>query len=190
MRLILASSSPRRFQLLSNLGFEVLVIAPEVDETPLVEEGPYDMVLRLAKLKADAIIRPSDCLDCPIVAADTIVYCDNQILGKPIDEQHAITTLNFLSGKEQQVITGYAVRQGQRERLGSVSTRIRFRTLSQQEIMNYIATGEHLDKAGAYGIQGCGAGLIKSFMGNYTNVIGLPLDEILSALDHVVTNNG
>src|SRR5437879_4146584 len=101
MRLILASSSPRRLQLLSGLGFDVRVIAPEVDETPLVEEGPYDMVIRLAKLKANAITRPVDCLDCPIVAADTIVYCDNQILGKPMDEKHAIATLKFLSGKEQ-----------------------------------------------------------------------------------------
>lgn len=181
--IILASGSPRRLQLLQGLGFEVEVMVPHVDETPLADENPYDMVLRLASLKANAISLPVHRLDYPIIAADTTVFCDNRILGKPADEQDAINMLHFLSGKEQAVITGYAVKERQGVRVGHVSTRIRFRILSRTEITRYVSTGECFDKAGAYGIQGFGAGLISTITGSYTNVVGLPLDEILLALN-------
>lgn len=185
MHVILVSGSPRCLQLLQSLGFEVQVMLPDVDEMPLVGEDPYDMVVRLATLKVNAIHLPLDCMDYPMIAADTTVYCDNCILGKPVDEQDAIRILHFLSGKEQEVITGYAVKQGEKMCVGSVSTRIRFRNLSQLEIMHYVATGECFDKAGAYGIQGFGAALIASIIGSYTNVVGLPLDEVLMALDRI-----
>lgn len=185
MSLILASSSPRRLQLLGGLGYVVQVIVPDVDETQWEGESPYDMVVRLAKLKANAVILPEDCLNFPVVAADTTVYCDNVILGKPRDLEDAVRILQFLSGKDQKVITGYAVKKGKHENVGAVTTHIRFRVLSQTEIIRYVETGECLDKAGAYGIQGLGAGFVSTFTGSYTNVIGLPLDEILVALDGV-----
>lgn len=185
MRIILASGSPRRFQLLKGLGYDVHVISPDIDETPLSNEGPREMVMRLATLKANAIALSNIDSHCPIVAADTTVYCENRMLGKPTDEQDAVNILNFLSDKEQEVITGYCIKQGDHEQVDAVSTHIRFRALSQIEIMNYVATGECLDKAGAYGIQGFGAGLVSYFSGSYTNVIGLPLEQILLALDAV-----
>jgi nucleoside triphosphate pyrophosphatase len=164
------------------VGFKVRVIASHVDETPLEGEDPYDMVVRLALLKVKAVALPADCLDYPVVAADTTVFCDNRILGKPVDEEDAMNILHFLSGKEQEVITGFAIKEGKHEHAAYVSTRLQFRHLSELTIKRYVASGECFDKAGAYGIQGHGAALISTITGSYTNVVGLPLEEVLLAL--------
>jgi septum formation protein len=182
MNIILASSSPRRLRLLSNFGFDIHLRIPDVDETPLENENASDMVIRLAKLKANALILPEKMKNWPIIAADTIVCCETQVLGKPQDKQDAVRILTFLSGKKQEVITGYALKKGIQEITGMVSTTIVFRNLSEIEIQHYVETEEPMDKAGAYGIQGHGASLLKTIHGSYSNVIGLPVDEVLMSL--------
>lgn len=193
-QVFLASSSPRRLQLLQALGFEVQVIVPDVDETQLAEELPADMVVRLAKNKANAArikeqkqskekqINP---IDLPIIAADTIVCLKDIVLGKPQDQDDAIRILHLLSGKMHRVVTGYAVKKGEQEKIGFVTTEVTFRELTEEQILTYVQTGEPLDKAGAYGIQGLGACLIDHINGSYTNVIGLPVNEVLKALGNL-----
>ncbi len=181
-QVILASTSPRRYQLLHSLGFEIEIFAPNVDETPLESEKPDHMVMRLAKLKANAVVSNSK---LPIIAADTTVCLGTEMFGKPTDLQDAVRMLSTLSGKEHQVLTGYAVRLGIKEIVNYVTTTVSFRALSLDEIEAYVHTGEPLDKAGSYGIQGLGACLIDHLQGSYTNVMGLPLKEILASLSEL-----
>ncbi len=183
MNIILASSSPRRLALLGNFGFDIHLKTPEVDETPLENENPAEMVIRLAKLKANAVFLEENMKNWPIIAADTTVCCENQILSKPENKQDAIRILSFLSGKKHEVITGYCIKKDKQEISGIVKTEIIFRNLSQDEIKRYVETEEPLDKAGAYGIQGYGASLVKTINGSYSNVVGLPVDKVLMALD-------
>lgn len=179
MRVVLASRSPRRRELLLAAGVHVEVCPPEVDEAPREGEQPAVLVLRLAIEKA-AIRRRE-----VVVAADTAVVLDGEALGKPTDLEHAAAMLARLSGRQHEVLTGFCVRRG-RERLATVvRTEVTFRTLSQAEIFGYVSTGEPLDKAGAYGIQGLGGALIDRVNGSYTNVIGLPLAEVLAAVREV-----
>lgn len=182
MQIILASTSPRRLYLLQSVGFEVLSKAPNIDETPLVEEDPITLVQRLAKLKAEAL---NITTDRPIIAADTIVVLDSMILGKPKDRADAIRMLTLLSGKTHKVITGYAVKRGQQAHIGYVVTSVTFRILSEQAIINYIEIDNPLDKAGAYAIQTAGSCLTDRINGSYTNIIGLPIQEILTALSKI-----
>lgn len=182
MKVILASSSPRRFQLLTTLGFEVLVMVPDVDEVQLAGESPQDMVVRLARLKANSVKTELNLSDLPIIAADTIVCLGDLVLGKPKNNNDAIEMLTRLSGKEHTVITGYAVKMRQHEKVGYEASKVFFRELSEAEILAYVRCGESLDKAGAYAIQGAGASLIDEVKGNYTNVIGLPVNKILTVL--------
>lgn len=183
MNIILASSSPRRLMLLSNFGFDIQVRIPDVDETPLENENATDMVIRLAKLKANALLLPENMKNWPIIAADTTVCCETQILGKPQDKQDAIRILSFLSGKKHEVISGYCIKKDKQLIAGLAITKIVFRNLSKNEIKLYVETEEPMDKAGAYGIQGHGASLIKAINGSYSNVIGLPVDKILASLN-------
>ncbi len=177
--LILASASPRRRELLGKMGLDFDVITADVDETMDPQKAPQEEVARLSRRKAEAVAaHPSQIL----VAADTIVVCDETILGKPRDEADAVAMLTLLSGKTHQVMTGVTVRQGTRVETAVEITDIHFRTLSQQEILAYVATGEPMDKAGAYGIQGLAGLFVTGIHGDYYNVVGLPVCRLAGML--------
>ena len=175
MKIILASASPRRRELLERVGLtNFTVAAPNVDES--VEPGlsPADMVETLSLRKARAAAqnaRPDEL----IIAADTVVALDGTVLGKPRDEDDAFAMLSALSGREHRVCTGVTVLRGDRAVTEHEVTAVTFRELSPDEIRGYIATGEPMDKAGAYGIQGVGALLVSGIRGDYSNVMGLPV---------------
>ncbi len=178
-KLVLASASPRRRDLLASLGVEFTVQVPETDETPRAGELPHSFAERLAGEKAAAIHATPD---TTVIAADTIVVQGSAILGKPSDETEAFKMLSGLSGQSHQVITAICVKQGERRHVFSVTTEVVFRALVQSEIETYIASGCPMDKAGAYAIQGGAAHMVRSINGSYTNVVGLPLCELHEAL--------
>ena len=175
MNIILASNSPRRRELLERVGLTgFTVAAPNVDES--VEPGlsPADTVEELSLRKAKAAARsfgPDDLM----IAADTVVALDADVLGKPRDEDDAFAMLSALSGREHRVYTGITVLRGDKTVTQHEVTAVTFRELSPDEIRGYIATGEPMDKAGAYGIQGVGALLVSGIRGDYSNVMGLPV---------------
>lgn len=175
--LILASASPRRRKMLAELGLDFNIVVPEVDETPLPDEKPRAFAERLASEKAHAVSG-----DGIIIAADTIVVQNETILGKPADANHARDMLRTLSGAAHEVITGVCIKNVMRTVVFSVVTQVVFRILEDNEIEDYIATGEPMDKAGAYAIQGGAAHMVRSIDGSYTNVVGLPLCEVHEAL--------
>lgn len=183
-QLILASSSPRRIELMTNVGFAIEIESPEVDETPVRGESPLEMVKRLSILKAKNVAsrRPKDLV---IVAADTTVVSPDgkRILGKPRDEREAARMLASLAGKTHTVLTGYTVLRDKKRVTKVVRSRVRIRKLSREEIQRYVATGEPMDKAGAYAAQGIGMAFIESITGSYTNVVGLPMSQLLSDLE-------
>jgi len=181
-RLILASNSPRRRDLLAQAGLTFTVIPSEVDERQVARSDPDMLVRTLAESKAIDIAEKHP--DSWVLGADTIVVIDNQILGKPDSTDAAREMLKRLSGNIHQVFTGYCVCCSHKERLftDAVKTDVCFKSLSDAEIEWYIGTGEPFDKAGGYGIQGIGSFLVKSIKGSYTNVVGLPLCEVMSFL--------
>ncbi len=181
-RLILASGSPRRRDFLAVLGLAFEVRVTDIDETPLSGEQPADCVARLARKKAQAVDQPS----AWVLAADTVVALDGEILGKPGDEEDACAMLMRLSGRWHEVWTGFSLfRQATGELCTkTVCTRVRFLELTPELCRAYVRTGEPLDKAGAYGIQGKGCFLVPEISGSYTNVVGLPMAEVLEALLH------
>jgi septum formation protein len=171
-RLVLASGSPRRRELLGLLGVPFDVVSPDVDESPLPGEGPTDHVLRIASAKANAVARRRP--ESLVLAADTVVDLDDRILGKPVDAADAARMLRALSGREHRVHTGVVVADDAE----LVTTVVRFDELFPADVERYVATGEPLDKAGAYAIQGAGAAFVREVRGSVTNVIGLPLAEV------------
>jgi septum formation protein len=175
--LTLASASPRRRKLISSLGVDFNIVVPEINETPLSNEKPRAFAERLATEKAHAITA-----DGIIIAADTIVVKNEAILGKPDDAAHAREMLRLLSDAEHEVITGVCIKDATRTVVFSVGTRVVFRILNDDEIDDYIATGEPMDKAGAYAIQGGAAHMVRSIDGSYTNVVGLPMCELYESL--------
>ncbi len=178
MTLVLASASPRRRHLLTAAGVAIDVRPADVDETPREDEAPDVYALRVARDKALAHAHAG-----PVLAADTVVALGARILGKAEDEDDAKRTLATLSGEEHVVHTAVVLAvDGEVEEL-LVTTAVRFRALSSDEIDRYVATGEPMDKAGAYGIQGEGGALVAEVRGSYTNVVGLPLEETLAMLD-------
>ncbi len=183
MNIILASNSPRRRELLGQMGVrDFAVLAPNVDET--VEDGlsPAQMVEELSLRKARAAAGRAGADDL-IIAADTVVALEGKVLGKPRDEEDAFAMLSALSGREHRVYTGVTVIRGGRAVTEHEETAVAFREIPAGEIRGYIATGEPMDKAGAYGIQGLGALLVSGIRGDYCNVVGLPvfrLGRILS----------
>lgn len=185
-RLILASASPRRAGLLRSAGVAFDVVVTDVDETPLLGEAPRVYVRRVARSKAAAIggagFDPPLGDGTAVLAADTTVALDGAILGKPAHDAEAAQMLRRLSGRPHQVCTAVALRHGGRVSAFVTTTRVRFRVLTDAEIVRYLATGEALDKAGAYGIQGAGGALVADVRGSYTNVVGLPLAETLALL--------
>ena len=176
--LILASASPRRRELLHNAGLRFRVIPSQTAEEVRPGEAPRDYVLRTARDKARAVARSEPA--AWILAADTIVEIDGQILGKPRDEADGRRMLGLLSGRQHRVMTAFVVlgTEHQVERL--VTSTVRFKPLSEAQIGAYLASGEPADKAGAYAIQGRGRALVADIQGSYTNVVGLPMDEVLA----------
>jgi len=175
--LVLASASPRRRELLRWLVAEYELDTAQIDESPRPGEPPAALVARLARAKAEVVAarRP----DAWILAADTIVEIDGEILGKPADAREAVDMLSRLAGREHRVFTGFTLlAPGGDHRSGTVESRVLFRPLDAHRIESYVATGEPLDKAGSYAIQGRGAGLVARVDGSFTNVIGLPLGEV------------
>ncbi|MBZ9613835.1 Maf family protein [Rheinheimera maricola] len=174
--ILLASSSIRRRELLAQLGVSFELIPADIDETPQHNERPADYVQRLAPAKARAGLARSDGSK-PVLGADTIVVVDGQILGKPADFKAFSHTMQQLSGRCHQVMTAIALVDQQRCLQQLVSTEVCFRPLSADDIARYWQTGEPLDKAGGYGIQGLAAKFVQRINGSYTAVVGLPLCE-------------
>lgn len=175
-KIYLASTSPRRYELLRLLAipFEQLKIA--IIEQPKLNEMPDDYVIRLAKEKAQAGVEIAE-KNFPVLGADTVVVFENTLLEKPKNKQHAAHMLHSLSGKTHQVLTAIAFADHNKYITDLVKTEVEFRKLSQQDIEAYIETGEPMDKAGAYAIQGMGGAFIKRINGSYHAVVGLPLVE-------------
>ena len=172
----LASASPRRKELLSQLGIEFEQFSVDADETPLANEQPHALVERLARLKAQTGVALGY-TDRPVLGSDTVVVIDNESLGKPRDKNHFITTLKRLSGNTHQVLTAVAFATQTDVLSCVVSTDVTFKTLSDEEIKAYWQSGEPQDKAGGYGIQGLGGRFVTHIAGSYFAVVGLPLYE-------------
>ncbi len=179
--LVLASASPRRRELLLRAGLRFEVRPSEVDEARRIGEEAASYAERIAREKALAV---SVVAPHPLVlGADTVVECAGEILGKPSDQREACAMLRTLSGKTHRVITGYALARGGRIlESAAVTSRVTFHELSSVEIEHYVASGEPMDKAGAYGIQGLGGGFIAHVEGSCDNVMGLPLAAVVAAL--------
>ena len=176
-RLHLASRSPRRREILEWAGFEVIVCPADIDETRRDNISPVQHALKLARTKAAAI----DCSEL-LLAADTIVHIEDSLFEKPVDEQEAFEHLQRLSGRWHQVTTAVCLRLASTVKSFSQTTEVRFRQLGKSEIQRYIASGEPMDKAGAYGIQGLGGNLVAEVKGSWTNVKGLPLETCLQQI--------
>ena len=179
MNLILASQSPRRRELLGLTGLDFIVRVADIDETMDPEKAPFDEVARVSRMKAQAVPRePGDV----VIAADTIVVCEGKVLGKPRSEAEAEAMLALLSGRDHQVMTGCTVIAPTGRRTFTEVTDLHFRELSDAEICRYVASGEPMDKAGAYGIQGGAALFCQRMVGDYYNVMGLPVCALYECL--------
>jgi len=176
---LLASASPRRRELLAGLGLNVVAHAADIDETVAEGETSEDLVARLAATKAAFVAarKPGEL----VIAADTVVVIDGAITNKPADAAENRSFLERLSGRTHEVFTGHALRLGGRSDDVVVRTLVEFRPLEEEEIENYVSTGEGLDKAGGYAIQGRGAALIRRIEGCYSNVVGLSLPTVVES---------
>lgn len=195
-RIVLASASPRRRELLAQAGYACDVIPSAVAESPAPGETPEAYCKRNAREKAQDVFRshPEGCAGAVVLAADTIVVSpDGRILEKPADAAHAKAMLAALSGSTHRVLTGLCLlggNDGREHATEVVTTQVLFRPLSEADIEAYIATGEPFDKAGSYGIQGRAAGFVRSLQGSYTNVVGLPLCEVVLHLQGLLASSG
>ena len=174
-KIVLASGSPRRQELLARMGItEFDIRVPETDETYPPELKPQEIVSYLSRIKAEAaagLCTPDEI----VITADTMVFLDDQRLGKPADEADALRMLTALQGRHHTVCTGVTVRRGGESCTECETTEVYFRTATEKELLGYIATGEPMDKAGSYGIQGLGSLLVEKIHGDYFNVMGLPI---------------
>ena len=184
---VLASASPRRKELLEKMGLQFSIVVSEADESTVSRDIPVNLyVQELALLKASAtakmLLRNKKAL---LIAADTIVTLDGEILGKPDGEDGAKKMLSSLSGRTHEVYTGYCIMRisDGKTVCNSVKTEVKFKTLTEQKIRSYIESGEPMDKAGAYGIQGLGSMLIEKINGDYFNVVGLPVSALADTLE-------
>jgi septum formation protein len=180
--LMLASASPRRAELLSQIGVEFIQQPVDLDESALTNEPPKAQVLRLAAEKANAAWLQAEGTAQVVLASDTMVVLENQALGKPRNADHARSMLQSLSGRQHEVMTSVSVRDATRQKTLCVVTQVVFGPLTAAQIDDYWATGEPADKAGAYGIQGIGGQFVKSINGSYSAVVGLPLYETVQLL--------
>lgn len=182
MNIILASGSPRRKEILENTNLKFSVITSDIDERIFENEEPIQLVLRLAFEKCMSVAQnnPSDL----VIGADTIVVLDNEILGKPKNEEEAFNTLSKLSNREHQVITGMSIvnLENEKKLVDYAISNVKFKKLTDQDIKDYISTKECLDKAGSYGIQGYGALLVEEIKGDYFNIVGLPISKLSDIL--------
>ena len=179
MQLILASQSPRRRDLLQLLQVTFTVRPADIDEAMDPTKPPEQEVARVSKLKAEATSRePGDV----VIAADTIVVLEDRVLGKPADKAEAISMLRALSGRDHQVMTGITVLRGSNAITHTEITDVHFRPLTEEEIFRYVETGEPMDKAGSYGIQGYAAPFVEGIRGDYYNVMGLPVCRLQQML--------
>jgi len=178
MKIILASASPRRRDILQNANIDFEVIVSDADEN-IDETNPEKYTLEVAKRKANAIENYDDAI---IIAADTAVALESRILGKPKDEEDAFKMLSFLSGKCHSVYTGVCIKSAEKEISFCEKSDVYFKELSEDEIRNYIESGEPFGKAGAYGIQGIGGLMISKISGDYLNIVGLPMSRLYDAL--------
>ena len=179
MSLILASASPRRKELLGLFRIPFQIRVADIDETMDPAKPPFDEVARVSGLKAAATPRERNDV---VIAADTIVVCEGRVLGKPHNEEEAVSMLRLLSGRDHQVMTGVTVLRGGEARSFTEVTDLHFRPLSPGEIRRYVASGESMDKAGAYGIQGGAALFCERMAGDYYNVMGLPVCALYECL--------
>ncbi len=175
MDIILASGSPRRRELLENVGLRFRIARTDFDESAVTAAGPAALVEALAQGKAAAAAKSVHDPAALIIAADTVVALEDAILGKPKDELDAFRMLASLSGVRHQVYTGVTVRRGEQVLTEHEVTSVTFRPLTEEEIDQYVATGESMDKAGAYAVQGVGSLLVERIEGDYFNVMGLPV---------------
>lgn len=178
MIVVLASASPRRRQLLEAAGLDVRVLPSDIDERRDPRLDPVTHAVGLARRKAEVVPDGEE----PVIAADTVVHRGNTMFDKPVDRNQAVLHLQALSGGWHEVTTAVCVKRTGTEHVFTVTTNVRFRTLSERDVLWYTSTGEADDKAGAYGIQGLGGSLVAEITGSYTNVVGLPLEETLRAL--------
>ena len=182
MTVILASQSPRRRELLGRMGFTDFIVRPAVGEEVIdASLSPDKLVEELSRQKCAEVAALSDADDL-VIAADTVVAIDGTVLGKPRSEQEAIAMLSRLSGRHHTVYTGVTVCRGEEVLTAHEATRVHFRPLTQREIEAYISTGEPMDKAGSYGIQGYGSMLVAGISGDYFNVVGLPIGKLSQIL--------
>jgi septum formation protein len=184
-RLILASRSPRRYELLKQVGLDFEVVLSGVIEDFVHTESPQDHVIRLAEAKAQDVA--NEYPDRWVITADTIVYINGSILGKPKNRKEAIEMLHNLSGQEHWVMTGFSVCHIEKRKTNRdvVQTAVKMKILTPSEMEWYVQTGEPFDKAGGYAIQGVGSFMIESIRGSYTNVVGLPLCELIQMLNRL-----
>lgn len=179
MKLVLASQSPRRREILERAGFDFTVRVAGVPEHPLPGESPKDYVLRLSRSKAEAVQRAPDEI---VLGADTVVVLDHHLLEKPANAADAARMLRLLSGREHSVTTGICLVSNAGVRSSFEETRVEFAALSEEEIAEYVESGEPMDKAGAYAIQGLASKYIRRISGDYFNVVGLPVAQVYSLL--------
>lgn len=182
--LILASSSPRRKQLLQQIGLSFRCYSPDIDESVLLDESVDKYVQRLAETKAKAVL--AQFLDATVIAADTSLGLDQKIIGKPESKQHAFDIWTALSGRKHDVLTGVCVANQTTIQSIVIRTQVEFQKLSLNDMEDYWATGEPEGKAGAYAIQGYAAQFIPRIEGSYSNVVGLPLHETMQLLKKVM----
>lgn len=185
--LILASASPRRAAILTALGLPFRVVVPSVDESLLPGEGGAQAAERLARAKAASV---AGAAELPVLAADTLVLCDERVLGKPASAEEAARMLRTLSGRSHEVVTGVCVARDGTLRSGVETTVVAFAPMEESEIAWYVGTGEPLDKAGAYHVDGRGALFVSSVSGSPSNVAGLPVRLMLSLLRDVGVRPG
>lgn len=187
--LILASGSPRRKDMLTAAGYSFRVIVPDVDESNHDNLPPEELVTDLARRKGLAI--SPEYPRAIVLSADTVVVREGEILGKPGSEAEAVRMLSSLSGRTHEVLTGYCLARDTRiVKLAAVTTQVTFRILTKAQVVAYAAAGSPLDKAGAYGIQDLGGSLVKEIRGSYTNVVGLPLAEVVEELGRLGVQPG
>jgi septum formation protein len=185
-RLVLASASPRRLELLRQAGLDPEVRSSDIDETPREDEAPIDYARRLSSEKAHAVLAMLPDPQRPVLGADTIVHLPDgepRILGKPAHADEARVMLARLAGRAHQVLTAYTLLYKGSERGRAVETEVTFRALSPAELEGYVGSREWQDKAGGYAVQGLAAAFVRSVKGSYTNIVGLPLCEVLEDLD-------